>query len=60
MPEEGSRACKVSCGDVTLKITLTPNLLKKPFEDAVLAPFLKAYFKKVRSCKTPAARELLG
>jgi hypothetical protein len=47
MAEEGSRACKVSCGDVTLKITLTPKLLKKPFEEAVLAPFLKAYSKKV-------------
>lgn len=58
MTEEGSRACKMSCGDVTLKITLTPKLLKKPFEEAVLAPFLKAYSKKVRGCKTRTAREL--
>jgi len=45
--EAGSRVCNVTCDDMTLKITLSPNLLKKPFEESVLGPFLKAYSKKV-------------
>jgi len=41
-----SRSANVSCGDVTLKLTLSVAQLKKPFETAVLLPFLKAYGKR--------------
>lgn len=34
---------RVECDDVTLKLTLTSKLQKKPFKEAVLIPFLKAY-----------------
>ena len=34
----------VTCGAVTLKLTLTSKLKKKPFSEAVLVPFLKAYY----------------
>lgn len=40
------RSTVVSCGDVSLKLTLTAKQLSKPFDQAVLAPFLKAYSKK--------------
>ena len=36
----------VVCGDVKLKLTLTPKFMEKPLSDALLAPFLKAYSKK--------------
>ena len=42
MPTEA----RVTCGDVTLKLTLSEKLLARPFADAVLSPFLKAYGKK--------------
>lgn len=41
------RCTRVTCGDVSLKLTLTAKQLAKPFDQAVLAPFLKAYSKKV-------------
>lgn len=40
------RKIKVTCDDVTLQLTLSTKLLAKPFEEAVLKPFLKAYSKK--------------
>ena len=40
-------AATVKCGDVTLKLSLTPKFMAKPLSDAVLAPFLKAYSKKM-------------
>ena len=39
-------AATVVCGDVKLKLTLTPKFMEKPLSDALLAPFLKAYSKK--------------
>ena len=42
-----SRATRVRCGDVELKLTLTAKQLDRPFDTAVIAPFLKAYSKKV-------------
>jgi hypothetical protein len=44
MPDE--RAIRVTCGEVSLKLTLTSKLLKKSFADAVLTPFIKAYNKR--------------
>ena len=40
------RAIRVSAEDVELKLTLSAKLLKKPFADAVLAPFTKAFNKR--------------
>lgn len=40
------RAVRVKADDIELKLTLSAKLLKKPFGDAVLAPFTKAYNKK--------------
>ena len=37
---------RVECNGVMLKLTLSQKLLRKPFKDAVLTPFLKAYSKK--------------
>lgn len=48
------RACVVSCDGVSLKLTLTPKMLKKPLDEAVLAPFLKAFSKKARPWLVPA------
>ena len=41
------RAIRVMSGTVSLKLTLTPKLLKKSFADAVLSPYIKAYNKKM-------------
>lgn len=40
------RSVRVECNGTMLKLTLTPKQLQKPFKDAVLAPYLKAYSKK--------------
>ena len=40
------RAILVSADTVSLKLTLSAKLQKRPFSDAVLAPFCKAYNKK--------------
>lgn len=40
------RKVRVECNGVMLKLTLTPQQMEKPFSDAVLKPFLKAYSKK--------------
>lgn len=42
-----TRQVRVECGDVTLKLTLNAKMLKKPLVNSVLAPFLKAYSKKM-------------
>lgn len=39
--------CRVRCGRVELKLTLSEKLLVKPLTAAVLTPFLGAYNKKV-------------
>ena len=61
------RKIKVSCGEVTLQLTLTSKLLAKPFEDAVLKPFLKAYSKRTgeaadvrRVARVEVDEEMLG
>lgn len=41
------RCIRVAAGTVSLKLTLSPKLLKKSFTDAVLSPFIKAYNKKM-------------
>ena len=40
------RKLRVECNGVVLKLTLSAKQMSKPFADAVLAPFLKAYSKK--------------
>ena len=42
----GERAIHVKAEDVSLKLTLSAKLQKKPFADAVLTPFTKAFNKK--------------
>jgi len=41
------RTVRVECNGIMLKLTVSPKQLQKPFADAVLKPFLKAYSKKV-------------
>lgn len=64
---EDARKIKVTCGDVTLQLTLSTKLLAKPFEEAVLRPFLKAYAKKTgepadlaRVARVEVDEEMLG
>lgn len=45
-PREHDLVATVSCFHVTLRLTLTPKLLARPLNDALVAPFLKAYSKK--------------
>ena len=40
------RSTLVKLDDVSLKLTLSDKLLRKPFDQAVLSPFLKAYAKR--------------
>ena len=61
------RKIRVSCGDVTLQLTLGSKLLAKPFEEAVLKPFLKAYAKRTgesapmsRVARVEVDEEMLG
>ena len=42
----GERSVRVECAGTMLKLTLTPKMLQKPFREAVVAPFLKAFSKK--------------
>ena len=42
----GERVARVTLGEVTLKLTVSGNGLKKTFGDAVIAPFLRAYAKR--------------
>lgn len=44
--DDGSRQVRVECNGVMLKLTLSPKQMAKPFADAILKPFLKAYSKK--------------
>ena len=46
------RRTLVTRGDVSLKLTLTAKQLQKPFDQAVIAPFLKAYSKRVGAAAT--------
>ena len=39
-------ACRTKCGEVELKITLTPKFLAKPLREALVEPFLKVYNKR--------------
>ena len=41
-----AKKVRVECNGVILKLTLTPKQLQKPFAEAVLNPFLKAYSKR--------------
>lgn len=41
-----SVACRTRCGEVELKITLTPKFLARPFRDALVEPFLKVHNKR--------------
>lgn len=47
--DDGSRQVVVTCGKVSLKLTLTEKQMRKTVADAVIKPFLKAYSKKVGS-----------
>lgn len=40
------RKVRVECNGVILKLTLTAKQMEKPFAEAILRPFLKAYSKK--------------
>ena len=44
----------VSCDGIKLKLTCTPELLKKPFEECLVKPFLGAFNKKRGTSFTPA------
>ena len=39
-------ACRTRCGEVELKITLTPKFLLKPLREALVEPFLKVHNKR--------------
>ena len=39
-------ACRTKCGEVELKITLTPKFLVKPLREALVEPFLKVHNKR--------------
>lgn len=39
-------ACRTKCGEVELKITLTPKFLAKPLREALVEPFLKVHTKR--------------
>lgn len=39
-------ACRTKCGEVELKITLTPKFLMKPLREALVEPFLKVHNKR--------------
>lgn len=50
MPDESEEMqVRVECDDVTLKLTLSAKMQKKPFHAAVLTPFLKAYSTKTNA-----------
>ena len=49
-----SAVCAVGCGGVTLKLTLSPKLLAKPFDVALVNPFLGAFNKKTGGSLTAA------
>ena len=46
------RSTLVKLDDVSLKLTLSDKLLRKPFDQAVLSPFLKAYSKRTGNMAT--------
>ena len=46
-------AVLVACDGVKLKLTCTPELLAKPFEECVVGPFLGAFNKKRSTSYTP-------
>ena len=46
------RSTLVQLDDVSLKLTLSDKLLRKPFDQAVLSPFLKAYNKRTGNTAT--------
>ena len=65
MPEE--RKIRVTCGAVSLQLTLGAKLLAKPFDEAVIKPFLTAYAKRTgehaelsRVARVEVDEEMLG
>ena len=46
IPDHMSCVARVRCGEVELKLTLTPKFLAKPLQAALLDPFLGAYNKR--------------
>jgi len=44
--EDSSKQVRVECNGVMLKLTLSEKQMTKPFAEAILKPFLKAYSKK--------------
>ena len=46
-PPPTQTVARVRCGDVELKLTLTPKFLLKALAGALVSPFLKAYSKRV-------------
>ena len=51
MAEEENLKVRVTSGAVDLYITLTPKLLAKPLEKAIITPFIGAYNKKTPEAK---------
>lgn len=49
--------CTVSCGAVTLKLTLTEKFLLKQFSSSVVEPFLKAFNKSTKRAPGAASVE---
>ena len=65
MPNE--RKIRVTCGAVSLQLTLGAKLLAKPFDEAVIKPFLTAYAKRTgepaelsRVARVEVDEEMLG
>ena len=65
MPDE--RKIRVTCGTVSLQLTLGAKLLAKPFDEAVIKPFLTAYVKRTgepaelsRVARVEVDEEMLG
>ena len=50
--EKTTRIVVIRLHEIELKITLTAKFLSRPFRDAAVAPFLKAYSKKVDQAAT--------
>ena len=52
------RKVVVTLSDIELKLTLTNKLLKKPFDQAVLNPFLKVYSKRTDSPRVLTSQDV--
>ncbi len=54
-PPPSKCAVRVRCGETELKLTLTAKFLERPLVGALVAPYLKAYSKRVGGTEVTAA-----